>query len=75
VCDPYRGPVTSDPMSRLRASEVADAIRERRLIAVLRRVAPRERLLELVEELAADEIRIFEMIAGASTLAAAAPTR
>jgi hypothetical protein len=62
-------------MSRLRASEVADAIRERRLIAVLRRVAPRERLLELVEELAADEIRIFEMIAGASTLAAAAPTR
>ena len=45
----------------LRASVVADAIRAHRLIAVLRRVAPRERLLGLVDELAGAGVRVFEV--------------
>ncbi|HEX2754317.1 MAG TPA: bifunctional 4-hydroxy-2-oxoglutarate aldolase/2-dehydro-3-deoxy-phosphogluconate aldolase [Candidatus Limnocylindrales bacterium] len=45
----------------LRSSAVAVAIRNHRLIAVLRRIAPRERLLQLVDELAADGVRIFEI--------------
>jgi 2-dehydro-3-deoxyphosphogluconate aldolase / (4S)-4-hydroxy-2-oxoglutarate aldolase len=52
--------VTADPEA-LRSTEVAMAIRHRRLIAVLRRVAPRERLLALVDELAADGIGVFEI--------------
>ena len=47
--------------SSLRASAVAGAIRERRLIAVLRRIEPRERLVALVDELVADGIRILEI--------------
>jgi 2-dehydro-3-deoxyphosphogluconate aldolase / (4S)-4-hydroxy-2-oxoglutarate aldolase len=53
--------VSSDPSTSLRASSVAGAIRERRLIAVLRRIEPRERLVALVEELIADGISIFEI--------------
>ena len=45
----------------LRASPVADAIREHRLIAILRRVAPRDPLLGLVRELAEAGVRIFEV--------------
>jgi 2-dehydro-3-deoxyphosphogluconate aldolase/(4S)-4-hydroxy-2-oxoglutarate aldolase len=51
--------VTADPLS-LRSSAVASAIREHRLIAVLRRVEPRERLLALVDDLAADGLWVFE---------------
>jgi 2-dehydro-3-deoxyphosphogluconate aldolase / (4S)-4-hydroxy-2-oxoglutarate aldolase len=53
--------VSSDPSTSLRASSVAGAIRERRLIAVLRRIEPRGRLVALVEELIADGISIFEI--------------
>jgi 2-dehydro-3-deoxyphosphogluconate aldolase / (4S)-4-hydroxy-2-oxoglutarate aldolase len=53
--------VSSHPSTSLRASSVAGAIRERRLIAVLRRIEPRERLVALVEELIADGISIFEI--------------
>jgi len=52
--------VPADPLS-LRTSPVAGAIREGRLIAVLRRVEPRARLLDLVAELVVDGIRIVEI--------------
>jgi 2-dehydro-3-deoxyphosphogluconate aldolase/(4S)-4-hydroxy-2-oxoglutarate aldolase len=45
----------------LRTGAVADAIRRHRLIAVLRRVQPREALLRLVEELADAGVRAFEI--------------
>ena len=45
----------------LRGGEVADAIRRERLIVVLRRLAPRERLVSLVGELATAGARIFEV--------------
>ena len=45
----------------LRASDVASAIRTHHLVAVLRRIEPRSRLLDLVDELAEDGIRIFEI--------------
>lgn len=45
----------------LRAADAARAIRHSRLIAVLRRVEPRERLLTLVDELVADGLGIFEI--------------
>jgi 2-dehydro-3-deoxyphosphogluconate aldolase/(4S)-4-hydroxy-2-oxoglutarate aldolase len=45
----------------LRRGVVADAIRSARLIVVLRRVAPRERLIELVHELCDAGGRIFEI--------------
>jgi 2-dehydro-3-deoxyphosphogluconate aldolase/(4S)-4-hydroxy-2-oxoglutarate aldolase len=45
----------------LRASPVADRIRSDRLIVVLRRIAPRERLLALVAELVDAGARIFEV--------------
>jgi 2-dehydro-3-deoxyphosphogluconate aldolase/(4S)-4-hydroxy-2-oxoglutarate aldolase len=45
----------------LRAGPVADAIRARRLVAVLRRIEPRTRLLELVDELIEDGIRVIEI--------------
>jgi 2-dehydro-3-deoxyphosphogluconate aldolase/(4S)-4-hydroxy-2-oxoglutarate aldolase len=54
--------VTDDPTAlALRASPVADAIRAHRLIAVLRRVAPRETLLALVRALAESGVRVFEV--------------
>lgn len=50
-------------MSRLglRTGAVANAIRRHRLIVVLRRVEPRERLLALVDELADAGARLFEI--------------
>lgn len=48
-------------VTALRTSPVADAIREHRLIAILRRVAPRDPLLGLVHELAEAGVRIFEV--------------
>lgn len=54
--------MTQDPIAlAFRVSPVADAIRAHRLIAVLRRVAPREALLALVVELADAGIRVFEV--------------
>jgi 2-dehydro-3-deoxyphosphogluconate aldolase/(4S)-4-hydroxy-2-oxoglutarate aldolase len=44
-----------------RGSADADAIRAHRLIAVLRRVAPREALVALVSELADAGVRVFEV--------------
>jgi 2-dehydro-3-deoxyphosphogluconate aldolase/(4S)-4-hydroxy-2-oxoglutarate aldolase len=45
----------------LRRSPIADRIRSTRLVAVLRRIEPRAALLELVDGLAADGVRIFEV--------------
>ena len=45
----------------LRRSPVADQVRRHRLIAILRRVEPRERLLDLVASLAAEGILLFEV--------------
>jgi 2-dehydro-3-deoxyphosphogluconate aldolase/(4S)-4-hydroxy-2-oxoglutarate aldolase len=47
--------------SDLRRGAVADAIRRQRLIVILRRVEPRDRLLRLVDELADSGARIFEV--------------
>lgn len=58
-----------DPSS-LRTGTVAAAIRERRLIAVLRRVEPRARLLDLVDQLTADGITILEITLDAEAAAA-----
>jgi 2-dehydro-3-deoxyphosphogluconate aldolase / (4S)-4-hydroxy-2-oxoglutarate aldolase len=44
-----------------RVGPVAEAIRDTRLVAVLRRVEPRERLLSLVEELVEDGVRVVEI--------------
>ena len=45
----------------LRASDVAAAIRRERLVVVLRRISPQDRLIALVEELAAAGARVFEV--------------
>lgn len=45
----------------LRSDVVAEAVRAHRLIVVLRRVEPRERLLSLVAELADAGVRAFEI--------------
>lgn len=45
----------------LRRSPIADRIRSTRLVAVLRRIEPRAALLELVDALAADGVRVFEV--------------
>ena len=45
----------------LRRGSVADAIRRHRLIAVLRRVQPRDALLQLVDDLADAGVRVFEI--------------
>ena len=50
-----------DAVAALRHSPVADLIRSRRLIAILRRIEPQARLLELVESLAADGVHVFEI--------------
>jgi 2-dehydro-3-deoxyphosphogluconate aldolase/(4S)-4-hydroxy-2-oxoglutarate aldolase len=52
---------TRDRWSNLRHSDVAATIRAARLIVVLRRITPHERLLELVDELADAGARIFEI--------------
>jgi 2-dehydro-3-deoxyphosphogluconate aldolase/(4S)-4-hydroxy-2-oxoglutarate aldolase len=54
----------------LRRSSVAEAIRRERLIVVLRQVAPQERLVALVCELAGAGARVFEVTFDASTAAA-----
>ncbi len=51
----------TDAVVAARASAVATEIRRTRLIVVLRRVAPRTRLLELVGELVAAGGRVFEV--------------
>ena len=51
----------------LRDGSVATAIRAHRLIAVLRRVEPRERLLALVDELAEAGVRAFEITLDSET--------
>jgi 2-dehydro-3-deoxyphosphogluconate aldolase/(4S)-4-hydroxy-2-oxoglutarate aldolase len=56
--------------SLLRSNPLADAIRARRLIAVLRGIEPRERLLALVDELVADGIRVVEITFDAADAAA-----
>lgn len=53
----------------LRRGAVADRIRALRLIAVLRRVEPRDELLALVETLAADGVRAFEITFDGATAA------
>ena len=50
-----------DAVAALRHAPVADHIRSHRLIAVLRRIEPRERLLDLVVSLADDGVRVFEI--------------
>ncbi|HEY7703188.1 MAG TPA: bifunctional 4-hydroxy-2-oxoglutarate aldolase/2-dehydro-3-deoxy-phosphogluconate aldolase [Candidatus Limnocylindrales bacterium] len=50
-----------ETVAALRRSPVADLIRARRLIAILRRVQPRERLLDLVASLADDGVALFEV--------------
>ena len=47
--------------AELRGGGVAGAIRHHRLIAVLRRVEPRDALLRLVDELADAGVRVFEI--------------
>ena len=60
--------------AELRAGAVAGAIRQHRLIAVLRRVEPREALLRLVDDLVEAGVRAFEITldtpGGADDLAA-----
>jgi 2-dehydro-3-deoxyphosphogluconate aldolase/(4S)-4-hydroxy-2-oxoglutarate aldolase len=60
----------SDEAVTLRSRPVAAAIRERRLIAVLRRIAPRARLVDLVEELLADGVAVLEITLDADGAAA-----
>jgi 2-dehydro-3-deoxyphosphogluconate aldolase/(4S)-4-hydroxy-2-oxoglutarate aldolase len=57
--DPYAR-VVNGPQTR-RSGPVPNAIREAGLVIVLRRVAPRQRLLDLVDELAEAGGRIFEV--------------
>jgi 2-dehydro-3-deoxyphosphogluconate aldolase / (4S)-4-hydroxy-2-oxoglutarate aldolase len=54
----------------LRRSAVADLVRSTRLVAILRRVAPQARLLDLVAGLAADGVRVFEVTFDAPSAAA-----
>jgi 2-dehydro-3-deoxyphosphogluconate aldolase / (4S)-4-hydroxy-2-oxoglutarate aldolase len=54
----------------LRRGPVAAAIRQHRLIAVLRRVEPRDKLLGLVDELAEAGVRVFEITFDAPAAAA-----
>jgi 2-dehydro-3-deoxyphosphogluconate aldolase/(4S)-4-hydroxy-2-oxoglutarate aldolase len=44
-----------------RTDPLAAAIRDRRLIAVLRRIEPRTRLIDFVHELVEDGVRVFEI--------------
>ena len=60
MCDAYPRAVRVDPISH-RTSALADAVRSCRLIAVLRRVEPRDRLIALLDELVGDGVHIFEI--------------
>jgi 2-dehydro-3-deoxyphosphogluconate aldolase / (4S)-4-hydroxy-2-oxoglutarate aldolase len=53
----------------LRHSPIADLVRRCRLIAILRRVEPRQRLLDLVASLAEDGVRAFEVTFDAAAAA------
>ena len=53
----------------LRGGSVATAIRTHRLVAILRRIEPRERLLALVGELAEAGVRVFEVTLDAPSAA------
>jgi 2-dehydro-3-deoxyphosphogluconate aldolase/(4S)-4-hydroxy-2-oxoglutarate aldolase len=53
--------VSEPTAASLRTSDVAATIRRERLIVVLRRVAPRSRLVAIVEELAEVGVRVFEV--------------
>lgn len=55
------GLARAEAAGALRRSEVAAAIRLERLVVVLRRVAPRARLVALVRELADAGARVFEV--------------
>ncbi|MBA2721029.1 MAG: bifunctional 4-hydroxy-2-oxoglutarate aldolase/2-dehydro-3-deoxy-phosphogluconate aldolase [Chloroflexi bacterium] len=55
----------------LRSSAIADAIRSTRLIAVLRRIEPPDRLLALVEDLLEAGVRVFEITFDSTDAAAA----
>lgn len=61
--------LASDRIAALRRSEVADRVRRHRLIAILRRVEPRQRLLDLVAELAAGGVRVLEVTFDGATAA------
>jgi 2-dehydro-3-deoxyphosphogluconate aldolase/(4S)-4-hydroxy-2-oxoglutarate aldolase len=61
--------VREEQVAALRSSEVATAIRQERLIVVLRRVAPRDRLISLALELAEAGARVFEVTFDAPTAA------
>ena len=54
-------PRTFVDVAAMRASDVADLVRQERLIVILRRVTPRARMLDLVTELAAAGARLFEI--------------
>jgi 2-dehydro-3-deoxyphosphogluconate aldolase/(4S)-4-hydroxy-2-oxoglutarate aldolase len=58
-----------DAADELRTSDVATAIRRERLVVVLRRVAPRARLVALVGELATAGARVFEVTFDADSAA------
>ena len=58
-----------DRVTALRQSAVAGRIRRHRLIAILRRIEPRERLLDLASGLAADGVRVLEVTFDAPTAA------
>lgn len=57
----------------LRRSATADRIRSTRLVAVLRRIEPRAALLDLVDALAADGVRVFEVTFDAPSAAGDLP--
>ena len=66
--NPYDAPVP-DTVAALRHSPVAELIRSRRLIAILRRIEPQARLLDLVASLADDGVRVFEVTFDAGSAA------
>jgi len=63
------GLMGGDAAAALRSGPVADRIRRRRLIVVLRRIQPLSRLIELVEELADAGAGIFEITFDVSSAA------
>jgi len=62
--------LASEGVAALRRSAVAERIRRDRLIGILRRVEPQERLLDIVSELAADGVRVLEVTFDGATAAA-----
>jgi 2-dehydro-3-deoxyphosphogluconate aldolase/(4S)-4-hydroxy-2-oxoglutarate aldolase len=62
--------VREQQVAALRSSEVAATVRQERLVVVLRRVAPQDRLIALVRELAEAGARVFEVTFDAPSAAA-----